>query len=104
MPRATPPWDKSIGDGGYFTRPRLKKIYFRCCYRGTREMEILLARFARHHLAGLDKQQLEQFEALIGESDADLHCWLVRGEAAPKHINTCLIEALRQSHSDGHTP
>ncbi len=85
----------------HFTDPRLKKIYFRCCYRGKRETEMLLAPFALSHLASFNADQLDHFEHILAQSDADIHAWIISGEKPPKTINGSMIDHLRH-HTLGH--
>jgi len=51
---------------------RRKRLSFRSWHRGTRESDLLLGRFADSHLAGLDDDQLDRYEALLECADADL--------------------------------
>jgi antitoxin CptB len=65
---------------------RRKRLLFRCWHRGTREMDLILGRFADAEIAGLTDDELEQLEHLIEVSDPDLYAALT-GDAvlAPEH-------------------
>jgi antitoxin CptB len=52
--------------------PRRRRALFRAWHRGTREMDLLLGRFADTHIAGLDEDDLALFEALMEVPDGDL--------------------------------
>ena len=62
---------------------RRKKLIFRAWHRGTRESDLLLGRFAAVHVPGFGGAQLDQFEALLTESDPDIYDWLTERQATP---------------------
>lgn len=51
---------------------RRKRLLFRCWHRGTREMDLILGRFADVHIATLDEADLADLERLLEVPDADL--------------------------------
>jgi antitoxin CptB len=55
---------------------RRKRLLFRCWHRGTREMDLILGRFADAAIAGLSDDELAQFESLIEVPDPDLYAAL----------------------------
>ena len=55
---------------------RRKRQQYRCWHRGTREMDLILGRFADAHIALLDEQELAELERVIGASDPDLYAAL----------------------------
>ena len=55
---------------------RRKRLLFRCWHRGTREMDLILGRFADAEIAGLAEDELAQFEQLIELPDPDLYAEL----------------------------
>ena len=61
---------------------RRKRLLFRCWHRGTREMDLILGRFADAEIAGLTDDELAELERLIEATDADLYA-AVSGAAAP---------------------
>jgi antitoxin CptB len=65
---------------------RLRRLRMRSWRRGTREMDLVLGRFADAALAGLDATQLAAFETLLAENDHDLFRWLSgQGSIPLKH-------------------
>ena len=60
---------------------RRKRLLFRCWHRGTREMDLILGRFADAEIAGLTDDELGQLEQLIEVPDPDLYAALT-GECA----------------------
>ncbi|MEZ5722584.1 MAG: succinate dehydrogenase assembly factor 2 [Paracoccaceae bacterium] len=62
---------------------RLKRLSMRSHRRGTKEMDIILARFADDRLDGLDAATLDSYEALLEENDQDLYLWVTGQAPAP---------------------
>jgi antitoxin CptB len=62
---------------------RRKKLIFRAWHRGTREADLLLGRFAEARVPGFGAMELDQFEALLTESDPDIYDWLTERQATP---------------------
>src|SRR6185295_4291950 len=48
---------------------RRKRLLFRCWHRGTREMDLILGRFADAEIAMLSDAELAELEQLIEEPD-----------------------------------
>jgi antitoxin CptB len=59
---------------------RRKRLLFRCWHRGTREMDLILGRFADAEIAGLSEDELAEFEGLIDVPDPDLYAALTGDE------------------------
>jgi antitoxin CptB len=55
---------------------RRKRLLFRCWHRGTRELDLILGRFADAEIAGLSEDELGQLERLIEVPDPDLYAAL----------------------------
>lgn len=62
---------------------RLKRLAMRSMRRGTKEMDILLSRFADARLSGLTDDDLDRYEALLDENDQDLYQWISGQLSAP---------------------
>jgi antitoxin CptB len=74
---------------------RRKRLLFRSWHRGTKEADLLLGSFAEQHLAGLSAAELDAYERLIEENDADLWDWLIGQRAAPPEHDPGLIARIR---------
>jgi antitoxin CptB len=55
---------------------RRKRLLFRCWHRGTREMDLILGRFADAEIATLTDAELSDLELLIEVPDPDLYAAL----------------------------
>ena len=74
---------------------RRRKILFRAWHRGTREMDLVMGRFADAVLPGLADVELDEFERLIEVPDQDLFSWIMGEAAAPADYDTPLFRKLR---------
>ena len=61
---------------------RSKRLRYRCWHRGTKELDLLLGRFADAHVAGLSPDQLDRLETLLEVPEPQLYDWIV-GRAPP---------------------
>lgn len=50
-----------------------RKLLFRSWHRGTREMDILMGRFAEHTLPSLNQEGLDAYARFLEENDPDLY-------------------------------
>jgi antitoxin CptB len=76
---------ESMGEDTLFMRR--KRARFRSWHRGTREADLLIGSFADEHLDGFAPEQLDRFEALLEEVDADLVDWIT-GRSAVENLRT----------------
>ena len=56
---------------------RRKRLLFRCWHRGTREMDLILGRFADTNIAELTDDEVAELEHLIEIPDPDLYAALI---------------------------
>jgi antitoxin CptB len=78
------------------TEQRRKRLRFRSWHRGTREMDLILGRFADAHIAAMSPAQLDRYAALLENSDPDIYEWVVGRAAPPQAADTDVLELLRQ--------
>jgi antitoxin CptB len=72
---------------------RLKRLAMRSARRGTKEMDIILGRFADAHLAAMAAEALDRYEALLEENDQDLYQW-VTAQVPPPARFAALVEEI----------
>jgi antitoxin CptB len=77
---------------------RRRRLHFRAWHRGTREMDLLLGRFADAEMTRLDEQDIGAFETLIEVPDPDLYNWILGAEEPPALYDTSLLRRLRDFH------
>src|SRR5207247_917360 len=65
---------------------RRKRLLFRCWHRGTREMDLILGRFAAAEIANLSDDELGTLERLIEVPDPDLYAALTGDAPLPPEL------------------
>lgn len=83
---------KSVTDAA---EARRKRLLHRSRYRGQLEADLLFGGFAAVHLDGLDPGQLDRYEALLDEPDADLLAWIVSGKPTPARHDNDILAMLK---------
>jgi antitoxin CptB len=71
-----------------------RKLRYRSWHRGTREMDLIMGRFADAHLDSFTHDQLVTYEDLLQENDPDLYNWLTGREAVPAEKNSEIMQLL----------
>ncbi len=74
MPEETPEDNLSI---------KRKQLIFRSWHRGTREMDLLLGRFAEAHVPAFGAPQAADYERFLKNSDPDIYNWITGQEPVP---------------------
>ena len=74
---------------------RRKRLLFRCWHRGTREMDLILGRFADAELAGLTDAELDELERLIELPDPDLYAALTGDRPLPAEYAGPLFQRIK---------
>lgn len=73
---------------------RRKRLLFRSAHRGMQETDIFLGCFAERHLATMNDEQLDRFEALLEETDNDLFNWISRREPLPPSLDHDVMKMI----------
>ena len=81
-------------------KARLRKLRIRSWRRGTREMDLLLGEFADRNLATLEHEEIEEFESLLDEADAQVLDMLF----GRMQVNSLarIVERIQAYHGIGH--
>lgn len=77
---------------------RWRRLRFRAWHCGTRDMDLLLGRFADAEAAKFDAESLASFEALLEVPDPDLYNWITGTAEIPALYDTPLLRRLRDFH------
>ena len=62
---------------------RLKRLRFRSCHRGVREADLLVGGYFERWHALWSDADMDWFEALLEEQDADILAWAMGSAAVP---------------------
>src|SRR4051812_21343738 len=79
---------------------RRKRLLFRCWHRGTREMDLILGRFADASIAELSDAELAQLERLIEVPDPDLYAALSGDVSLAPEFRTGLFDRIKSFPAD----
>ncbi|OYU90673.1 MAG: succinate dehydrogenase assembly factor 2 family protein [Bradyrhizobiaceae bacterium PARB1] len=75
---------------------RRKRLLYRCWHRGTREMDLILGRFADAEIGILADLELTQLEALIALEDPELYPAFVGDTELAPEYRTPLFERIKE--------
>lgn len=76
---------------------RRKRLRFRSWHRGTRELDLLLGRFADQHLGELTTEQLDRYEVIIESPDPDIYGWVTGSEAPPTTHDNDVLDMIKNT-------
>ena len=79
--------------------PRRRRILFRAWHRGTREMALLMGRFADAELGALPESDLDDLELLMEAPDRDVFSWLSGEFDTPGNYDTPVFRKVRAFHT-----
>lgn len=78
---------------------RRRRARYRAAHRGTKEMDVLLGRFAEAEVDKMDDAELEAFEEFLALPDPDIENWLLaRGCPAPEGQPGEFVARLKRFH------
>ena len=77
---------------------RRRRILFRSWHRGTRELDLILGRFADAEIAGLHSSELDDYELLLEAQDRDVFSWLTFEVEIPSLYDTPVLRKIRAFH------
>jgi antitoxin CptB len=79
---------------------RRKRLLFRCWHRGTREMDLILGRFADAEIANLSDDELTEFESLMDAPDPDLYAALTGNMPPAPEYASGVFERIKSFRAD----
>jgi antitoxin CptB len=77
---------------------RRRRLLYRAWHRGTREMDLIMGRFADAVVSELSEADIDAFETLSEVPDPDLYAWLSGGRPVPAEYDLALFRRLRDFH------
>jgi antitoxin CptB len=81
---------------------RRKRLLFRCWHRGTREMDLILGRFADAAIADLTDAELTQLDHLIEVPEPDLYAALSSDALLAPEYRTDLFDRIKSFRAVDH--
>jgi len=89
----------SLQASGLSLDARQRRILFRSWHRGTRELDLILGRFADAEIASLGSSELDDYERLLEAPDPDVFGWLTFEAETPSAYDTPVLRKIRAFHS-----
>lgn len=77
---------------------RKRRLLFRAWHRGTREMDLLLGRFADSEAGRLSEGEIAAFEKLLDAPEPDIYHWIMDAMPVPGEYDAALLRKIRQFH------
>jgi antitoxin CptB len=81
---------------------RRKRILFRCWHRGTREMDLILGRFADAEISNLSDSDMAELERLIDVPDPDLYAALTGDKPLASEYASRLFDRIKAFRAVDH--
>lgn len=81
---------------------RRKRLLFRCWHRGTREMDLILGRFADSAIADLGDGDLAELECLLEVPDPDLYAALTGDKPLGPEYASPLFDRIKAFRAVDH--
>jgi antitoxin CptB len=82
---------------------RRRRLLYRCWHRGTREMDLIMGRFADATIDTLSEADVDLLEQLSDAPDPDLYAWISGACEVPPEYDHELMHRLRTFHHLGTT-
>jgi antitoxin CptB len=74
---------------------RRRRLLYHAWHRGTREMDLIMGRFADTAIATLNDAELDEFERLSDAPDPDLYAWISGKRPVAPDYDTAMFRRLR---------
>jgi antitoxin CptB len=81
---------------------RRKRLLFRCWHRGTREMDLILGRFADAEISNLSDSDMAELERLIDVPDPDLYAALTGDKPLDPEYASALFDRIKAFRAVDH--
>ena len=74
---------------------RRKRLLFRCWHRGTREMDLILGRFADAEIGALTESELTELEQLLEIPDPDFYAAVTGSQPPAQDVPGALFARIK---------
>jgi antitoxin CptB len=81
---------------------RRRRLLYRLWHRGTREMDLIMGRFADATIGELSEAEIGELEQLADVPDPELYAWLTGGRPVPENFDIAVLRRLRDFHALRH--
>lgn len=81
--------------------PRRKRLLFQAWHRGTREMDLLLGRFADATIGEWSDEETREMEDLLSVPDTELYRWITGQDVPPDNHHSAMLSRVIDFHKAG---
>jgi len=81
-------------DGTEDVTKQRKQLIFRSWHRGTREMDLIMGRFAEQAVPDMSAAELDLYARLLEENDPDIYDWLCGRQPIPESSDSAVLRRL----------
>lgn len=78
---------------------RRKKALFRSWHRGTREMDLVLGRFADAEIGDLSDIDMDAYEHLMDAPDPEIFKWVSGEQPVPGNYDTPVFQRIKEFYT-----
>jgi antitoxin CptB len=78
---------------------RQRRLLYRAWHRGTREMDLIMGRFADAAVGQLTEAEIAELERLAEVPDPELYAWLTGGRPVPDKYDHAMFRRLRDFYA-----
>lgn len=78
--------------------PRRKRLLFQSWHRGTREMDLLMGRFADATVDEWSDTELGEMEELLRVPDPELYRWITGQDDVPQNHRSAILDRVIAFH------
>jgi antitoxin CptB len=79
---------------------RQRRLLYRAWHRGTREMDLIMGRFADAAVGQLTEAEIAELERLAEVPDPELYAWLTGGRPVPDKYDRAMFRRLRDFYAE----
>jgi antitoxin CptB len=72
-----------------------KRLLYRAKYRGFKEADIVVGKFAEQYLGELSEEETEEFRLLLEVPDQELYGWIIGRAEAPDNYKGPVLEKMQ---------
>ena len=81
---------------------RRRRLLYQLWHRGTREMDLIMGRFADAAIGELTDAEIRELEVLAQVPDPEIYAWLTGGRPVPLNYDIAVFRRLRDFHALRH--
>lgn len=72
----------------------IKKLIYKSCYRGCKETDLIIGRFAKDNLEKMSDVELQEFSSILDMLDTDIYDWFTGKKNVPSKYQSETLSKL----------